>query len=103
MAKQYGWNFFAEYVASDGGVTNSIKKLTYRVDCTDPDVEQDGDWITNMGGDILIEDNSESFDTITEADCKALALADMGLTEAQVQTKLSAMFDLDTTVAPVED
>ena len=90
MANTYTWRFpVVEYI-DDGDVTNSIKRIAYRVDVSNESDTEDT-WMTHIMGVTEITDNSLSFDTATFADCKAAVLSDLGLTESEVETKLDTM------------
>ncbi len=87
MAKSYNWHYHVDYVAKDGGVDKSIKRLNYRIDVVDSEDDPMA-WVNHIAGTIEINDNSLSLDSATTADCKALVLADLGISESAVQTKL---------------
>ena len=87
MANEYIWHYFVDYVAEDGGVTNSIKRLNYRIDVTNSE-DADDAWVNHIAGTVEITDNSLSLDDATTNDCKTLVLADLGITESAVETKL---------------
>jgi hypothetical protein len=90
MANTYTWRFpLVEYI-DDGDVTNSIKRIAYRVDVSNESDTEDT-WMTHIMGVTEVTDNSLSFDTATFADCKATVLADLGMTESDVETKLDTM------------
>ena len=65
----------------------SIKRINYRIDVVDSEDDPMA-WVNHIAGTIEINDNSLSLDSATTADCKALVLADLGITESAVQTKL---------------
>ena len=92
MVNEYTWHYFVDYVAEDGGVTNSIKRLNYRIDVTNSE-DADDAWINHIAGTVEITDNSLSLDDATTSDCKSLVLTSLGMTESEVETKLDSIRD----------
>lgn len=92
MANEYTWHYFVDYVAEDGSVTNSIKRINYRIDVTNSE-DSDDVWINHIAGTVEISDNSLSLDDATTGDCKSIVLADLGMTESEVETKLDSIRD----------
>jgi hypothetical protein len=91
MANTYTWTFpRVEYVASSNGVTNSIKRIPYRIDVTNSSDAADA-YVWHLMGIAEVTDDSLSFDTATVANLKTAVLSWLSMTEAQVETKLDGL------------